>query len=170
MNFSIIAACDQKRGIGINNQLPWSIKADMKHFADITVGHGRNAVIMGRKTWESLPKKYRPLKERLNVVLSRQADLNLPADVLSYSSLDEALENLKAKNLEETFIIGGGSLYTEAIEYPNFNKLYITEIMSDFNCDTFFPKIPKEFKKTEESKLRSENQYRFKFVIYERSS
>jgi len=171
MSFSIVAAIDNKNGIGINNQLPWQIKADLKHFADLTISKNadrQNVVIMGRKTWESLPEKFRPLKNRLNVVLSKQNDLNLPTGVLKYSSLDEALNDLNQQAIAEIFIIGGGSLYSQAIKRHDCKNLYLTKILTDFNCDTYFPEIPADYKKTEESELKKENNYEFNYLTYQR--
>ncbi|MBT3690094.1 dihydrofolate reductase [bacterium] len=168
MNFSIIVAIDKKRGIGINNDLPWHIKKDLKHFSETTISKSDklNAVIMGRKTWDSLPQNFRPLKNRLNVVLSRQDNLSLPEGVLHFKSLDEALNNLNDSN--EIFIIGGGSLYHEAIKHSGCNKLYITHVDIDKNCDTFFPEIPEKFKKTSESEVQTEDDWKFVFTEYER--
>lgn len=171
MNFSIIAAVDQKHGIGINNQLPWNIKADLKHFAEITINRQSaipNVVIMGRKTWESLPNKFQPLKNRQNVVISHQ-QLTLPKGVLGYSSLAAALTDLeKRTDLHKVYIIGGASIYQQAINHPACNKIYLTEIQSSFNCDTFFPEIPKTFKKVAQSKIQEENGIKFRFQIYKK--
>ena len=171
-NFSHIVALDQKHGIGINNKMPWLIKADFKFFTDTTTGNNpdkNNVVIMGRKTWDSIPKHHQPLSNRLNVVLSRQKNLDLPKGVLHYTSFDQALEELaKNDNIGEVFNIGGGKLYAETINHPNCNKIYITKIERTFNCDTFYPPIPSKFKKVEESKIFEENNIKFKFVVYKR--
>ncbi len=178
INFSIIAACDQKNGIGINNRLPWDLKADLKHFSAITIGQKNNTVIMGLNTWRSLPEKFRPLKDRLNVVLSQQPEVNLPADVLNFQSLDEALNALEQKNIsakgghasgvDNVFIIGGAMLYAHAITHPACQTIYLTEIESVFECDTFFPAIPAEFKKTETRELNEENGIKFRFCVYQK--
>ena len=141
MTFSIIAAVDKKLGIGLKNALPWRLKGDMDHFKQITVNTAsdkQNAVIMGSNTWASLPEKFRPLPERLNVVLSWQP-LDLPAGVLFGSSLDNALEQLSNRaDINEVFVIGGARVYAEAINHPACVKIYLTEIDSVFECDTFF--------------------------------
>lgn len=172
MNLSIIVACDQKRGIGINNKLPWNLKADLKHFSEITINPDKqkqNVVVMGRKTWESLPEKFKPLPNRLNVVLSRHDHLNLPQGVLWFESFNHALEALEEKkaDLGEIFIIGGGKLYEEMIFHPACRKIYLTEIQDIYHCDTFFPEIPSDFKKIFESKIQEENGVSFKFLIYQ---
>lgn len=168
MKFSIIAAVDQKRGIGILNRLPWRLKKDSKFFAEITIGKGNNAVIMGMNTWQSLPEKFRPLKDRLNVVLSKDQKIELPHGVLNYQSFDEALLDLEKKSVEEIFVIGGAMLYQTTINRPDCEKLYITEILSTFDCDTFFPEIPSDFKKTEESEMQEENGIKFRYTVYQR--
>jgi len=168
MKFSLFVATDENRGIGIDNHLPWDLPEDMKRFAEITKGKGNNAVIMGRKTWESIPEKFKPLPDRLNVVLTRNADYQTPEGVLAFSSLDEALENIKAK--DEIFIIGGNSLYKEGILHPNCEKIYITEVCATFECDTFFPKIPeKTFQIIEGTdKMESKSGLKYRYVVYQR--
>ncbi len=172
MKFSIIAAADEKMGIGIGNKLPWRLKGDLKYFSETTTGAepGKmNAVIMGRKTWESLPESSRPLKARLNVVLSRSG-LELPDRVFLASSLDDAFEKLSArKDMDKVFVIGGASLYAEAINHPDCETIYLTEVLGEFNCDAFFPDIPVGiFEKKSSSKLEEENGVKFRFSIYKR--
>src|SRR5262249_730757 len=98
--FSIVVAFDSSYGIGKNGQLPWKLPADLKRFKEVTSTHKDptklNAVIMGRKTWESLPASFRPLPGRVNMVLSKQAELSLPAGVLLAPSLENALDQLSS--------------------------------------------------------------------------
>ncbi|KAF0408603.1 dihydrofolate reductase [Gigaspora margarita] len=156
--FALIAAAEENWGIGINNALPWKIKEDMAYFERVTkkvlvsdettdtslATSGKsvqNAVIMGRKTWESIPPKFRPLKDRLNVVLSKSLKPESDMYVI-HSSLDEAVANLVGKpTIARIFIIGGGYVYKEAIESPLCEYILITKVYKNFNCDTFFPKI-----------------------------
>ena len=166
-NFSIIAAMDSQRGIGLGGKLPWRLQGDMYHFRQISVGRGKNAVIMGRNTWESLPKKFRPLPQRLNVVLSRQS-LNLPGAVLSANSLTAALELPEVKLAEEVFIIGGAHVYAQAIVHPDCHKIYLTEIEGDFGCDAFFPEIPLGFSKVSVSEPITEGNLTYRFTEYEK--
>jgi dihydrofolate reductase len=163
--FSIVVAMDRKRGIGLKGGLPWPrLKGDMKFFREITTNPDRgvaelkhgfppgdsvvthsqetcNAVLMGRKTWESLPASFRPLPGRINGVLSRSgADLGEEAEV--WDSLDRALEELEdLEDVSEVHVIGGGQIYAEALKHPDCAQLYITEIDAVFDCDTFFPEI-----------------------------
>ncbi|MDP2586886.1 MAG: dihydrofolate reductase [Candidatus Komeilibacteria bacterium] len=168
MNFSIIAAADEKLGIGINNRLPWDLKADLKHFSAITIGNKNNAVIMGLNTWKSLPEKFRPLRNRLNIVLSKEKYDDLPEGVYNFQSLDEALELLDEIKVDEAFVIGGGMLYAFSITHPSCHKIYLTEVEGVFDCDAFFPPIPEVFKKTTTGELNEENNIKFRFCVYEK--
>lgn len=158
MNFSIISALDLNRGIGYENRLPWHLSADLKHFKEVTSG---NTVIMGRKTWDSIPEKYRPFKDRLNIVISR-GEQDLPEGVLLAHSLDEALELAEKHGFKEdgtlrkAFVIGGATLYAEAIQHPNCKELILTHIEAHFECDTFFPVLPKDFKVDSDVEEKSE--------------
>lgn len=162
MNFSIIVAHDLKKGIGKNNKLPWRIKGDMDYFKNTTTNvlnqDKINAVIMGRNTWKSIPKKFRPLENRLNIILSKKYD-----DVdsqLTFKSLDDSLKYLKTlENIESVFVIGGQQLYEEAIKHDKCEKLIITEINKEYDCDTFFPEY-KEYKEIWTSILYDEGLYR----------
>ncbi len=141
MNFSIISAIDLNRGIGFQNRLPWHLPPDMKHFKEETMG---GTVIMGRKTWESIPEKFRPFTGRLNIVISR-GEQTLPEGVLLAHSFEEALELAEAYSqaeegvLRKAFVIGGASLYAEAIQNPACNELILTHIQKSFEVDSYFP-------------------------------
>lgn len=161
MGFAIIAAIDSHRGIGKENRLPWHLPSDLKHFARLTKG---GTVIMGRRTWESLPTAHRPLKERKNIVITRSADYELPEGTHRAPSLDEALE----KSEGEAFVIGGAQLFDEAIHHPACETLILTEIQGDYQCDTFFPEIPKNFERIEHSPMAQEGDIQFQFVEYRR--
>lgn len=126
----IIAAMAENRVIGKDGVMPWSIKEDMKHFTELTKGW---PCIMGRKTWDSLFKK--PLPGRLNVVISKTA-ANLPGAEI-FSSLEEAIDH--CKNYEKIFIIGGESIYKQAMDKAN--KIELTLIHKTYEGDTFFPEI-----------------------------
>lgn len=171
--FIIIAAMDEQNGIGKNNDLPWHLSADLKHFAQTTKG---GTVIMGRKTWESIPEKYRPFSERLNIVLTRNEDYELPQGVLKATSLDAALElayENKDKQTDpegETFIIGGATLFEEAIQHPNCQTLILTKIVHTFDCDAFFPEVPGHFAQVEAQPFREEEGIEYAFIVMERVS
>lgn len=131
MTLSIIAAINQKRGIGYQNKLLYWLPNDLKRFKALTTGH---TILMGRHTFESLPKGALP--NRRNVVLSRK-DLHFEGTEC-FHTLEEALKSCKEE--EEVFIIGGATLYTEAL--PLADRLYLTEVEDDqVPADTFFPEI-----------------------------
>lgn len=173
MKFSLVVAADKNNGIGKNNTLVWKLPADMKFFADVTTrthDGGQNAVIMGRNTWESLPLKHRPLKNRINVVLSRNHDLQLPEGVILAGSLDEAMQKLGTyKNLEHVFVIGGARVFEEAIKHHECQTIYLTRLRQTFDCDVFFPPIDENmFVLKERSGTKHENGIDFEFLTYER--
>ncbi|XP_017514816.1 dihydrofolate reductase isoform X3 [Manis javanica] len=140
----------------------------------------QNLVIMGRKTWFSLPEKNRPLKNRINIVLSRE--LKEPpqgADFLA-ESLDDALKLIEEPELtnkvDMVWIIGGSSVYKEAMNKPGHVRLFVTRIMQDFESDTYFPEIDLEkYKLLPEypgvlSDVQEEKGIKYKFEVYEKNN
>ncbi|XP_070535606.1 dihydrofolate reductase-like [Ptychodera flava] len=180
--FSPIAAACNNMGIGKNGDLPWRLRNEMKFFTRVTSETQekckQNAVIMGRKTWFSIPEKYRPLNNRFNVVLSHTlTDCPPGADLLS-STLDEAIKKLSEPPLEDkidkVFITGGTSVYRESMESEHCHRIYLTRIMADFDCDTFFPEFDKNvFKLVSDpsipDEIQEEKGIQYKFEVYERS-
>lgn len=157
----IIAAVAKNGVIGKANALPWHLPEDMKHFKALTTGH---AVIMGRKTWESLPPKSRPLPNRHNIVLTRNAAYDAPGATV-VTALDEAIK-LGAGGTA-LFVIGGAELYAHML--PHAQRLELTEIDAAFEGDAHFPawdraqwrEVKREFGKTEAG-------LGYAFVTYER--
>lgn len=142
----LIVAYDKNRGIGFKDDLPWpNNKDDMRHFSQTTNGR---PVIMGRKTWDSIPDKYRPLKERVNVVVSRTLD-SLPGAFVC-RSLEEAVE--KTSGL--AYIMGGASIYTEALEKDLVHTIVASEMDGEFECDTFFPELSDSWVVSDTSSVR----------------
>ena len=148
--FQIIVAQCSSRGIGRDSTIPWHLPSDLKRFRSITTTSlpgKQNAVIMGRRTYESLPANYRPLPNRLNIVLSRDDDIRsklaIPSSVIVVKSLGEVENALLAANLSDSvdnvFIIGGESLYLEAIKSPLCSKILLTQIEEHFDCDKVIP-------------------------------
>jgi dihydrofolate reductase len=131
MKISLIAAKASNHTIGIDGRLPWRLPGDMAWFRDKTMG---KPCIMGRKTWDSFPR--RPLPGRTNIVITRNAMFH-EAGALVARSLDEALGIARQSGAEEAMILGGGAIYNEAIGLAD--RLYITEITVPFPGDTFFP-------------------------------
>lgn len=150
----LVVAADRERGIGRDGAIPWRLPGDVRHFKELTTTTGdparRNAVIMGRATWESLPGRFRPLPGRHNVVLSRRPVLDLPADVLHARSFDAALEALAGARpaVSRVFVIGGGQVYTDALARPDCRYIHYTRIDARFDCDTFFPAFEDRFTRT----------------------
>lgn len=176
MQFSIIvAATKSSMGIGINGNLPWKLPGDMAFFKMKTVTAfplKTNAVIMGRKTWQSLS---RPLVGRLNVVISRnpniRKELNIPSTVIVVDSLESALDVVTTEcNIGDIFVIGGESIYREAIQSFYCSKIYLTQIDADISgLDTFFPVISLEdFVQTTFSQPVTENDTVYYFTEYDR--
>ena len=176
----IVAYCKQNNGIGFDNKIPWLLKNDLKNFQQITSktfkDYTKNMVVMGRKTWESIPDKHKPLKNRINVVLTRNKDIKLKYDIESYKDthvkydFNEILEVVKLNknfNISNIFIIGGETLYKMALESKEVSKIYVTEIYEDFDCDTFFPKIDENaFKRTYISKFYCESNIYYRYLEY----
>ncbi|PPR08126.1 hypothetical protein CVT24_012370 [Panaeolus cyanescens] len=162
---TIIVAATKANGIGVNARLPWRLPKEIKYFAQVTTQapQGKqNAVIMGRNTWESIPKKFRPLPKRTNIVISRNPNYNLDATegVVLQHNLQSALSLLdptSSNNLHRGFIIGGATLYNESLELPlsetmpNVDRILLTRILQpDFaECDVFMPDFLKTGEQSE---------------------
>lgn len=132
---SLIVAMTPDRVIGRGNTLPWRIPSDMKRFRDITTGH---PVIMGRKTWESIPERFRPLPGRTNIIMTRQKYYQA-IDAVSFSSPEIALRVASCLSTNEIFVIGGEEVYRQF--FPLAQKLYITNVYADIGGDAFFPEF-----------------------------
>lgn len=169
MNFDIVVATDLDRGIGKGGKMPWRLKSEQQYFRDLTSKttalNAQNAVIMGRKTWESLPEKLRPLPNRLNVIITRNTDYQIPDGVIKVDSLDQALAKLSELSVEKCFLIGGGEIYKQGLTHKNCHKLFLTEIKNNFDCDTFFPAYNGTFKLLSESDLQMENEIAYCFKV-----
>jgi len=186
--FSVIVATTPKGGIGVEGKLPWKLPEDMAHFKRVTLAvpaapggdaHPAavktNAVIMGRKTWDSIPEKFRPLAGRTNVVLTKAAaDPSFaspyPEGVLVAPSVAAAVEMLEAKlDVAEIFVIGGQAAYEEALKMPGCARLFVTRVSKELECDAFFPAIDEaQFKAVHVSKSRCCGELPYDFVVYER--
>ena len=171
--FSIVVAFEKNSGIGWQGKIPWHLPADLKHFKDITSNvqspEKINAVIMGRKTWESLPQKFQPLPGRLNVVITRQEEFFLPKGVLRAASLEQALAELEQpmyNHIENVFVIGGAQIFSETLKYPTLKVIHATRIHQSFPCDVFFPAIPNKFKIAKVSQML-ENGISLDFCDYQ---
>jgi dihydrofolate reductase len=159
----IIAAIAMNRALGFEGNLIYSIPNDLKRFRKLTAGH---TVVMGRKTFESLPNG--PLPNRRNIVISRTLKSIEGAEV--FSSLDEVFKNLENSTDNEIYIIGGGQIYKEALDSGRVDKLYMTEVDDvPEKADTFFPEIPKEYDVTWAEVHTTPEGLQYSFVNYERT-
>lgn len=165
MIVSLIAAVSQNMVIGKNNDLPWHLPDDMKYFMQTTKTHH---VIMGRKNYESIPEKFRPLPNRTNIVVTRQKDFKAPGCIV-VNSIEQALTVADSNGEEEAFIIGGAEIYKLGMKYTE--RMYLTEIQAEIEGDTYFP----EFKRQEwRAILRllhpqdERHKYPFDIVVYDR--
>ncbi|MEP5610621.1 MAG: dihydrofolate reductase [Cyclobacteriaceae bacterium] len=163
MKISMIAAMGSNRVIGKDNDIPWHLPDDFKYFKETTERHH---VIMGRKNWESLPPKFRPLPNRPNLLITRQQDY-IANGAAIFQSLQQALSFAKDSNETEAFIIGGGEIYRMGLSFAD--KIYLTEINGGFEGQTTFP----EFDTNEWVEVSREHhdtddrhEYSFDFVEY----
>ena len=168
----IIVAVDEKNGIGKGGKLPWHFKSDMAFFKDVTTRTSdpskKNTVIMGRKTWESLPVKFRPLPDRENRVVTHSLDYGA-LGARTCTSLEKSLSEI-GENIEKIFIIGGAEIFKQAM--PIADRLYITHFNAeDKEANVFFPEIipivwnevsHQEYKKDEHNPLD------YTFSVYEK--
>jgi dihydrofolate reductase len=155
---AVVVAYSANRVIGRDGGLPWHLPSDMKHFRELTTG---GTVVMGRKTYESIPERFRPLPGRRNVVLSASRAALAGAEV--HASLDAAL----AAAGDPCFVIGGGETYAEAL--PRASRVYATEVDGDVAGDTFFPALPAaEWACVSAAEPVAENGHAFTIRVYER--
>lgn len=155
---ALVAAVSENNCIGKNNSLPWHIPEDMKRFKELTTGH---TVLMGRKTWESIPEKFRPLPKRKNIVITRNTHYPVPVGVVLYHSVDDALKHEKG----DIMVIGGAEIYTQSIALAD--TLHITHIRTFIEDGTaFFPTIDKNIWR----EFEREDHEHFSFVTYKKLS
>jgi dihydrofolate reductase len=160
---ALIAAVARNGTIGRDGALPWRLSADLRRFKRLTSGH---AILMGRRTWESIGK---PLSGRLNIVVTRQASLSVPEEVAVVHSLAEGLRLAAEAGHDEVFVIGGASLYAEAL--PVADRLHLTEVDAEVAGDVSFPHWDRQrFEVTEEETVPADerNEYPSTYRLYVR--
>ena len=140
--FDVVVAADLDWGIGKASGLPWpKLRGDLAHFRRVTTSTvregARNAIVMGRKTWESKEVEKKPLPKRLNVIVSR-GTLEVPEGVVAARSLDEALA---VTDVETIFVVGGAHLFQEALVHPQLRWVYLTRVLGRFDCDVRMPPV-----------------------------
>lgn len=141
MTFDIVVAADERNGIGRAGRIPWELPADMARFKKLTLGA---TVIMGRRTWESLPVKVRPLPQRRNVVLTSDDNLGKDLERLGVGWS----RSLAVATLVEPppyFVIGGGDVYRAALMTGHVGRIHLTRVVGSHDCDTFWPGVPEGF-------------------------
>ncbi len=167
MTISMIAAVAQDLAIGKDNDLLWKLPVDMRFFMRKTDGH---CILTGRKNYQSIPPKFRPLKNRTNIVVTRQENFGIGQKIQVVENIKRGIELAGSLNEKELFIIGGGQIYEQTMGMAQ--RLYVTEVQAKFdNADTFFPEY-----RNGPWKLRSriihpkdpKHQYDFHFTIWER--
>jgi dihydrofolate reductase len=167
MIISLIVAVAKNNVIGKDNDLIWRLPNDMKFFKETTLNHH---IITGRINYISIPKKFRPLSDRVNIVLTKQKEFTEDGCIVA-NSLEEAIQYAKNANESELFVIGGGQIYKESLEKDLIDRMYITHVEEIFDGDTFFPEI--DTKKWEEkSKIENladiKHAHNYSFTIYEK--
>jgi dihydrofolate reductase len=127
---SLLAAMDERRGIGWKGRLPWRLSSDLKRFRELTMGHH---IIVGRKTWESIGK---PLPGRKMIIVTRNPGLEVEGAFVAHS-VEEAIELARSHGESEVFVCGGAEIYTQAL--PKAHRFYMTLVHAVVEADTFFP-------------------------------
>lgn len=174
MKLAIIVAIAENRVIGKDGKIPWAgrLPTDMERFVNLTTGH---PVIMGRKTYESIPPKFRPLADRLNIVLSRHGGrsetliTDLSKGVVIATDLDAAIAEASLNNPNIAFFAGGAEIYRQIL--PLAHLIYLTQIHAEVKGDAFFPEIDHQKWRceSEEGPFRGfSDQYSFSFITYTR--
>lgn len=177
----IVAVCENF-GIGVNGNLPWKLKSELAFFKRMTLNTQdtakKNMVIMGRRTWDSIPEKFRPLPGRVNVILSRQPKQdNWPENVQVFPSFEAVVDALQQESMsakiETAWVIGGSSVYQTALKSPFCHRVYLTKINKNFDCDTFLEPIEEEnFTRVVDPAVpqdtQVENDISFDYIVYER--
>jgi dihydrofolate reductase len=162
---TLVVAVSQNGCIGCDNKLPWYLPEDLSHFRKITKGH---TVIMGRKTWESLPSRFKPLPGRRNIVLTANADWSEPG-AQTAQSIPEALGLLE--DFENVFVIGGAKVYEQVV--PVADTIEMTQIHQDFQGDAYFPlALLDEFQEVQHTRLVSSwpNTFEYSFITFRKKS
>ncbi|KAF7557028.1 hypothetical protein G7046_g6140 [Stylonectria norvegica] len=159
VELTLIVAATRNMGIGAHGTMPWTgLRKEMQYFARVTTRlppqappTAVNAVIMGRKTWDSIPPRFRPLKNRLNIIITRSAAASTTTSISSVSStehpirvasLEHALQIARARtDVARVFVMGGAQIYDAALKAPEARRVLLTSIAREFECDTFFPVV-----------------------------
>ena len=159
---SIIVAIAENNVIGKDNRLIWHLPADMKFFKEKTSGH---CIITGRKNYESIPEKFRPLPNRTNIIITRQSDYRAPGAIV-VRSIEKALDEAMQTGDAEIFIIGGAEIFKQTIDKAT--KIYLTKIFHSFDGDTYFPEIDfKQWKEIRREDFQPDEKNKYAYSFFE---
>ncbi len=167
MTVCIIVAASENGVIGKDNDLIWNLPKDMKFFKETTLGHH---VIMGRKNFESIPHKYKPLPNRTNVIITRQENYTAPGCIVVHS-IRAAIQIAKDNGDKTPFIIGGGEIYNLALKENLVDKIYLTKIYHSFNGDTFFPLLDERWVESSRIDYKADRKhaYDYSFLTFKKN-
>lgn len=162
MQVSIVVAISDNRGIGAKGDLLWHLPADMKRFKEITYGHH---VLMGRKTYESIPEKFRPLPGRVNIIVTRQQNYLAPGCKV-VSSVQEGVDFARECGEQELMVIGGAEIYRQCL--PITDKIYLTTVHHLFEkADAFFPQINTDWQNISETTYAADEKHAYRYTFAE---
>ena len=166
MKVSLIVAVSENGVIGKDNDLIWHLPKDIKFFKDTTLGHH---VIMGRKNFESIPHKFRPLPNRTNIVVTRQTNYQAKG-CITVNTIEDALTIAKQNEDKEPFIIGGGQIYKIALKLNLIDKIYLTRVHYSFDGDTFFAELGADWKEVNKIDYKADKKhaYDYSFLTFEK--
>lgn len=178
IKFNLVLAVDDNNWIWASWDLAWNLPSDLKYFKNITTKTTdlakHNAVIMWKNTWNSIPSKFKPLSQRINCVLShdlKSSDIGSKIDdfVLYFNSFEHCISELESKdNIENIFVIWWAMLYNYVLWSELLDKIYITRVKWDFNCDVFFDWIPENFVLESYTDYEEENWTEYSFQVYKK--
>ena len=162
MKIKLIVAASENNVIGVKNDLPWHLPNDMNFFKRMTLN---TTVIMGRKNYLSIPEKYRPLKKRLNIIITKNKAFHAQ-DCLIANSLEEAIK-IGKKAQKDIYVIGGGMVYKYAIKNNLIDMIYLTRVHATINGDTFFPEINMNHWEVINSEFHAKDQnHKYDFTFF----
>ncbi len=169
-NIYAIVAADENNGIGKDGKLPWHIPNELKYFQDVTTKtedpEKQNLIIMGRTTWESVPPPHRPLKDRKNVVLTRNPEYQADG-AETFHDLDEAIHSAD-DSIESIYVIGGGQVFKMVFERSDLTGIFLTQIHQSHDCDTFLPEIPQRFGEPKNLGGEENDEVSYNYLYYGR--
>jgi dihydrofolate reductase len=166
MVVSLIVAVSENKVIGKDNDLAWHLPDDMSFFKNSTKGHH---IIMGRKNYDSIPLKYRPLPNRTNIIVTRQEGYTAEGCIVVHS-IEEGIELARKAGDQEPFVIGGGQIYSYSLEKNLIDRVYLTRVHTDIEGDTFFDNLEEDWKEVYSEKHPKDERhpYAFTFLTYEK--